>query len=234
VDLNPQTMDDVKWLHVNNLVSDHDQGKNLFVMMGAHDDYWDRVAMQITLELPLKTQYKAQVEASAVAECTNILNFKTFKYLRDKSQAEKTIHPEILPCSMVVKDKHDSKGELLLWKSRLATGGHLTNPDTYHPFVDKTSPTASMDAVYTALTIMQCNRMNLEVCDVPSVYLNTPLPKGKKYLMRIQPSIDRQVFRHRGSFREELLAERRFTPCAAREGVVWTSFQKLVSSGTSW
>ena len=222
MDLNPQTMDDVKWLHVNNLVSDHDQGKNLFVMMGAHDNYWDRVAMQITLELPLKTQYKAQVEVSAVAECTNILNFKTFKYRRDKSQAEKTIHPEIIPCSMVVKDKHDSKGELLLWKSRLATGGHLTNPDTYQPFVDKTSPTASMDAVYTTLTIMQCNRMNLEVCEVPSVYLNTPLPKGKKHLMRIQPSIDRQVFRHRGPFREELLAERRFTPCAAREGVVWT------------
>ena len=77
---------------------------------------------------------------------TFILNFKTFKYLRDKSQAENT---EILPCSMVVKDKRDSKGELLLWKSRLATGGHLTNPDTYQPF-HKTSLTASMDAVYTS------------------------------------------------------------------------------------
>jgi hypothetical protein len=89
---------------------------------------------------------------------------------------------------MVVKDKRDSKGELLLWKSRLATGGHLTNPDTYQPF-DKISPTASMDAVYTTLTIMQCNWMNLEVCDVPSAYLNNPLPKGKKHLMRIKPSI---------------------------------------------
>ena len=72
---------------------------------------------------------------------------------------------------MVVKDMHDSKKELLLWKSRLATtGGRLTNPDTYHPF-DKISPTASMDAIYTALTIMQCNRMNIEVCDVPSAFL---------------------------------------------------------------
>ena len=86
VDLDPQTMDDVKkWLHINNFVSDHDCNKNLFVMMGAHDDNWDHTAMQITLELALKTQYKAQVEASAVAECTNILNFKTFKYLHDKS-----------------------------------------------------------------------------------------------------------------------------------------------------
>ena len=46
-----------------------------------------------------------------------------------------------------------------------------------------------MDAVYTALTIMQCNRMNLEVCDIPSAYLNTPLPKGMKHLMKIKPSI---------------------------------------------
>ena len=31
-----------------------------------------------------------------------------------------------------------------LWKSRLATGGHLVDPTSYQPF-DKTSPTASMD-----------------------------------------------------------------------------------------
>ena len=63
VDLNPETMDDVKWLHVNNRVSDYDQNKNLFVMKRAHDDYRDRVTMQITLELALKMQYKAQIEA---------------------------------------------------------------------------------------------------------------------------------------------------------------------------
>jgi hypothetical protein len=123
--------------------------------------------LHITFKQALKTHYKAQVEALAVAEFTNILNFKTIKFLRDKSQAEKTIHPEILHRSLVVKEKHDDlkKGELLLWKSTLATGSHSTNPDTSKPF-DKTSPTASMDAVYTVLTIMQCNRMKLEVCDV--------------------------------------------------------------------
>jgi hypothetical protein len=60
-------------------------------MMGAHDDYWDREAMQITLKLALKTQFKAQVKASAVAECT--LNFKMFKYLRDKSQRGRPYTP---------------------------------------------------------------------------------------------------------------------------------------------
>ena len=74
VDLNPETMDDVKLLHVKNRVSDYDQNKNLFVMKRAHNDYRDRVTMQITVELALKMQYKAQIEASAIAECTNILN----------------------------------------------------------------------------------------------------------------------------------------------------------------
>ena len=187
VSLKPDTAEDVKWLHLNNIVPS-DQDDNMFVYMGAHEDDWDFTALQITLDVAVKTKYKAQVEASAVVECKNIVDFKTFKYLMRREDAEKSIHLNLLPCSMVVKDKRDSKGELLLWKSRLATGGHMTNPDTYQPF-DKTSPTASMDSVYTVLAVMQNKRMNLEVCDVPSAYLNTPLPKGKKHVMRIKPLI---------------------------------------------
>ena len=188
VSLNPETSADVKWLHVNNLTNVAPPDDTMFVYMGAHEDQFDFTAMQITLEAALKTKYKTQVEDSAVVECKNILNFKTFKYLMRREDADETVHTALLPCSMVVKDKRDSKGELLLWKSRLATGGHMTNPETYQPF-DKTSPTASMDSVYSVLGIMQHSRMNLEVCDVPSAYLNTPLPKGKKHVMRIKPSI---------------------------------------------
>jgi hypothetical protein len=95
VDLDPQTMDDVKWLHINNLVSDHDRNKNLFVMMGAHDDNRDHTAMQITLELALKTQYKAQVEASAVAECVPTL-FSTSRRSSISATRVKRRRPYIL------------------------------------------------------------------------------------------------------------------------------------------
>ncbi len=95
----------------------------------------------------------------------------------------------------------------------------MTNPDTYQLF-DKTSPTASMDAVYTALTIMQCNRMNLEVCDVPSAYLNTLLPKGKKHLMRIKPSIAKYFVIADPSAKNFL--QKDGSPRAAREGIVRT------------
>jgi len=184
----------------------YDRDTNMFVYMGAHDDTWDFTVMQITLEAALKTKYKKQVEAATVKECLNIINFKTFKYLRSKEHAEKTTHPSVLPCSMVVKDKRDSKGELLLWKSRFCTGGHRTDPTTYQPF-DKTSPTASMDAVYMVLIFAQHMRMNIEVCDVPSAYLNTPLPKGKKHLMRIKPLLAKYFIRADNSAKEFLQAD---------------------------
>mmetsp|Transcript_15393 Transcript_15393/g.22607 ORF Transcript_15393/g.22607 Transcript_15393/m.22607 type:complete len:92 (-) Transcript_15393:741-1016(-) len=53
---------------------------------------------------------------------------------------------------MVVKDKRDSKGQLLL------------------PF-DKTSPTATIDAVWAFLAVAQRNRMQVESNDVPAAYL---------------------------------------------------------------
>ena len=103
----------------------YDRDTNMFVYMGAHDDIWDFIVMQITLEAALKTKYKEHVEAATIKECLNVINFKTFKYLRsNKEHAKKTTHPSVLPsCSMVVKDKRDSKGELLLWKSQFCTGG---------------------------------------------------------------------------------------------------------------
>jgi hypothetical protein len=39
------------------------------------------------------------------------------------------------------------------------------------------------------LIFAQNQRMNLEVCDAPSAYLNTSLPKEKKHLTRIKPLI---------------------------------------------
>jgi hypothetical protein len=79
-------------------------------------------------------------------------------------------------------------------------------PTTYQPF-DKTSPTASMDAVYMVLIFAQHMRMNIEVCDVPSAYLNTPLPKGKKHLMRIKPLLAKYFVRADNSAKEFLQAD---------------------------
>jgi hypothetical protein len=214
------TKDVTDWLHLNNF-NDRDQDDNMFVYMGVHEEDWEHVSMQITLDAALKTQYKKQVEESAVAECRNILNFKTFKFLKRREDAERTIHTALLPCSMVVKDKRDSKGELLLWKSRLATGGDMVNHGAYQPF-DKTSPTASMDAAYALMGVMQSGGLNMEVCDVPSAYLNTSLPKGKKHVMRIKPSIAKYFVIAEPSA-ETVSTAGRVTYSTTREGSIWVT-----------
>ena len=50
-------------------------------------------------------------------------------------------------------------------------------------------------------------RMNIEVCDVPSANLNTPLPKGKKHLMRIKPLLAKYFIRADNSTKEFLQAD---------------------------
>ena len=130
---------------------------------------------------------------------------------------------------MVVKDKCDSKGELLLWKYRFCTGGHDTDPTTYQPF-DKTSPTASMDAVYMVLILAQRLRMNVEVCDVPSAYLNnTPLSKGNKEAPDKDQAPSRKVFLQSGQFRQGIPAHGRI-PFGPLEKVLYG----LSEAGKLW
>lgn len=152
VSLKPETSENIRCLYVNKFTDVVAPDDALFVYMGAHEDTRDFTATQITLEAALKTKYKTQVEDPAVVECKDISSFETFKYLMRREDAEKAVHTALLlPCSIVVKDTCDSKGELQPWKNRLATGGLMTNPKTYQPF-GKTSLTASiMDSAYSAL-----------------------------------------------------------------------------------
>jgi len=111
-----------------------------------------RIDDLFALEAALKTQYKEDVEACAIKEVQNVVKHKTWRYLKSVADAEQSIHTNVLPCQMVVKDKRDSKGQLLL------------------PF-DKTSPTATIDAVWAFLAVAQRNRMQVESNDVPAAYL---------------------------------------------------------------
>ena len=85
-----------------------------------------------------------------------------------------------MPCQSFVKDKWDSRGNFLLWK------------DNYSPF-DKSSPTAHLDAFYAWLSVAQRYKMQVESADVPSAYINAPLKKGQKHIMRINKIIAKYV-----------------------------------------
>jgi hypothetical protein len=142
----------------------------------------------LTLDAALKTKYREDVEKAAVKECKNLVDFKVWRYLKRKEDASPSVHKNILPCSLIVKDKRDSHGNLLAWKGRLANGGHRTDPAFYDPN-ERTSPTAHIDSIYTFLAFMEKEQLSMELFDVPSAYLNARLKDGHKHLMRIRPTI---------------------------------------------
>ena len=148
--------------------------------------------MQIRLGAALKTQYKEDVEKATLKEITSIIRNKTWGYLMNLGDREVSTHTAVLPCDVLVKDKRDSLGALLLYKSRLAVGGNYVLEDGYSPF-DKTSPTATIDAVYAFLAVAQRWKMQVEVGDVPTAYLHALIPSGRKHCMRISKLIAKYV-----------------------------------------
>ena len=162
----------------------------LLSFMGDHDpeplDTW--TVMQIRLESALKTKHCKDAESAAVKELTNIIKYKTWKYLKCLEEREPSVHTKVLPCQMFIKDKRDANGNLISWKGRLANGGNHTDPEAYSPF-DKTSPTANIDAVYAFLALAQHKKMGVETNDVPSAYLHANLRSGQKHVMRISSTL---------------------------------------------
>ena len=173
---------------------DRARATELFSFMGDHDpEPMDaRTVMQIRFEAALKTKHSADAERAAVKELTNIIKYKTWKYLKHVDDREPSIHSKVLPCQMFIKDKRDANGALISWKGRLANGGNHTDPEAYSPF-DKTSPTANIDAVYAFLALAQHKRMGVETNDVPSAYLHAYLKNGKKHVMRISSTLAKYV-----------------------------------------
>jgi hypothetical protein len=160
-------------------------------------------AYQIRLVEALKTQYQTEVEKATIKEILSIVKLKTWRYLKSLDDRRPSHHHAVLPCEMFVRDKRDSNGQLLLYKSRLAVGGHKTVEESYSPF-DKTSPTASLDAVYAFLAVAQSRRFQVESADVPTAYLNAPIPEGKRHCMKISKIISRYVVEVDAKAREYL------------------------------
>jgi hypothetical protein len=167
------------------------------------------------------------VEKAVIKECTNLINFKVWKYLHSKADASPSVHSRILPCNLIVKDKRDSEGKLTSWKGRLTTGGHRTDALLYDPR-ERTSPTAHIDAVYTFLAYMEKEKLKMELFDVPSAYLNAKLKPGHKHTMRIPKTIAIYV----------CLADPTAKPFLQTDGSLLVELQKalygLPESGTLW
>ena len=96
----------------------------------------------------------------------------------------------MVPSACILKDKKDSYGRFLLFKSRFYTVGNRTDAAQYDPF-DKTSPTAGHDLVCLLLAYASYYAYLCETFDVPSAYVKATLPDGKRHVMRINRTVAR-------------------------------------------
>jgi hypothetical protein len=143
---------------------------------------------QMSLKKAIASEAGAAAIEAAKRELKQLVDLKTWVYIRNRGEASPSVHTRVTPCSMFLKQKYNSRGEFLLWKARLVDGGHRTDPTKYNPF-EKSSPTTSLEIVYILLSMGVTENMEIESFDVPGAYLNAELQPGRFHLMSIDKSI---------------------------------------------
>ena len=147
-----------------------------------------RRVYQMTLAKALKSPRATEAEKAAALELRSIVDLKTWEYRRGVKDAEPTIHKTVVPCSMFLKDKYDSRGEFLKYKARLVGGGHRVDSDLYQPH-ERSSPTVAKDTVNIQLVHSINTKSTVESFDLPTAYMHARLEKGKSHLMRLPAPI---------------------------------------------
>jgi hypothetical protein len=142
----------------------------------------------MTLVRALQSEHSVAAKEAAKKELKQLVNLKTWKYLRRAEDASPSVHTRETPCSMFLKPKYDARGLFTLWKARLVDGGHMTDPERYDPH-EKTSPTTSLEVVMLLLAIAATKKHQVESFDVPGAYLNANLERGRFHKMRISKRI---------------------------------------------
>ena len=146
------------------------------------------MVFQMTLTRALASEHSDAAKEAAKKELKQLIDTKTWVYLRDEKDASKSVHTKETPSSMFLKPKYDARGTFLLWKARLVDGGHMTDPLRYEP-MEKTAPTTTLEVVMALLAIARAKKYSIEGFDVPSAYLNASLKPGRFHKMRIGKKI---------------------------------------------
>jgi len=153
-------------------------------------DDFQMVCMVSALEAALRTDHREEAIAATVKELRSLISHRTWRYLRKEGERQPSVHKGVEPSACILKDKKDANGKFLLFKSRFYNVGSRVDPNNYDPF-DKTAPTASHDMLCLLIAYANYHKLLFETFDVPSAYVKSPLPDGKRHLMRINRTVAR-------------------------------------------
>ena len=147
-------------------------------------------AFQMSLVKALKSDRHTQAEEAAEQELTKLTKLKSWIYLYSLKDASPSVHHNLTPSSMFLKDKLDGDGNFLLYKARLVNGGHRTDPNQYDPF-EKNAPTVPIEVVNMQLGQAVKERLKIETFDLPTAYLHAELQEGRYHKMKLDKELAR-------------------------------------------
>lgn len=132
----------------------------------------------------MKGEYKREAREASIKEMRGILSQKSFRYLKNISDRTPSIHERITVPNMILRPKYTAQGVFTLWKARLVSGGHRTDPNVYEPF-EKHSPTVPLEVAKLQLGHASYHKAECEVFDIPTAYLNASLKPDKRQVMKL-------------------------------------------------
>ena len=141
-------------------------------------------ADSMTWHEAMKTHFVKEAEAAAFKEIKSLVDLNSWRYLKRLSDRRPSVHTKVTVPSLLLKPKYDAKGVFLLWKGRLVSGGHRTDPNVYDPF-EKHSPTIPLEVAKLQLGIASKANAEVETFDIPTAYLNAFLHEDKLQVMRM-------------------------------------------------
>ena len=149
---------------------------------GENDRTWE-YGLNITTKEAMRRFGEAETIRVARLEMKQMIDLDVFEPINKEENQYKWL--KTIRCFMFYKDKYDAMGEFEKLKARIVAND--TNPDMT-VYVDKSSPTVSLTAVMTIISIAARERRYVKVVDIAGAYLNA-LIRNKTILMFIEPEL---------------------------------------------
>ncbi len=124
-----------------------------------------------------------RILAADYDEMKQIIDFRTFKFLKQIRDRDESIHTKVLPCHMVRTIKYN-QGVYVKNKSRLTAGGNHADINNY-TINSTSSPTVSHETLMMQLTIAVNKGYKVASIDYQAAFLNAPSKTGEKHVMRL-------------------------------------------------
>ena len=141
-------------------------------------------AYKMSLKKALSSN-KPGVEEAITGELKQLVDKKVWSYVK-KADLSKSQRRSLIRSHMFMKDKYKSTGAFEKWKARLVAGGDTQDKSIYD---DLSSPTVSLDSVFTIIAIAASERRHICTIDITGAYLECELPPGDDVYMVIDPLV---------------------------------------------